>query len=152
MSRRLPAGPTDEAVPELFRRLVASQQPNGALLRTTTSDNPETHWYHELVVLHAAADYALWTGDRAVWTAIERATVFHLSETEPDHATGQPWGLPAFVRVAGAGPLADTLLHAVSAHQPAGPTGVALLLLADTLYGLRHAPAGLNLAASEEKP
>ncbi len=28
------------------------------------------------------------------------------------------------------------MLHAVSAHQPAGPAGVALFLLADTLYGL----------------
>ena len=129
-------------VPGPFLRLVDGQLPNGSFLRTTGSDNPETHWYHELVILHAAADYAIHTGDLAVWAAVERATRFHLNETEPDHATGQPWGLPAFVRVAGAGPLADALLHAVSAHQPAGPSGVALLLLADTLYGLRQAPAG----------
>jgi hypothetical protein len=153
VSRRwLAARPVDDAVAQLFQRLVACQQPNGALLRTTSSDNPETHWFHELVILHAAADYALWTGDPAVRAAVGRATLFHLNETEPDHATGQPWGLPAFIRVAGAGPLADALLHAVSAHQPAGPTGVALLLLADTLYGLRHAPLGFVPAVSEENP
>ncbi len=125
---------------QMFARLAAEQRPNGALLVATPSDNPETHWYHELVILHATADHALWSGDASVWAAVERATMFHLNETEPDHATGQPWGLPAFVRVPGAEPLADALLHAVSAHQPGGPSGVALLLLADTLYGLRNAP------------
>ena len=107
---------------------------------TTASDNPETHWFHELVILHAAADFALEAGDPAVWAAVERAALFHLNETEPDHATGDPWGLPAFVRVPAASPLADVLLHAVSAHRPGGPSGVGLLLLADTLYGLRSRP------------
>ena len=124
-----------------FRQLVESQQPSGQFLRTAGSDNPETHWFHELVILHAAADFAIDSGDPSVWSAVERATMYHLNETEPDHATGQPWGLPAFVRVAGAGPLADAVLHAVSAHQPRGANGVALLLLTDTLYGLEHATA-----------
>jgi hypothetical protein len=123
----------------VFERLVTSQAPSGALLRATSSDNPETHWYHELVTLHAAADYAAWTGDPAVSAAVERAVRFHLAETEPDHATGQPWGLSAFVRVPGAEPLVDAALHAVSAHQASGPGGLTLFLLADTLYGLRHA-------------
>jgi hypothetical protein len=129
-----------EPARRLFARLVTAQQASGALLRTTAADNPETHWYHELVILHAMADYAVRSSDAAAWRAVERATMFHLNETETDHATGQPWGLPAFVRVAGAEPLADGALHAVSAHQPRGASGVALLLLADTLYGLRNAP------------
>ena len=87
-----------------FRRLVAGQQPSGALLRASSADNPETHWYHELVILHALADHGLRTADPAVWAAVGRACEFHLNETEPDHATGQPWGLPAFVRGAGRGP------------------------------------------------
>ncbi len=120
----------------VFTRLVEGQQANGSFLRTTPADNPETHWFHELVTLHAAADYAWLTGDPAVAAAVSRAAHYHLNETETDHATGQPWGLPAFVRDDAVSPVADAMLHAVSAHQPAGPTGVALFLLADTLYGL----------------
>ena len=133
-----------------FDRLVAEQQPDGGFLRATSSDNPETRWYHELVVLHAVADHAIRSNHPAAWAAVERATRFHLNETEPDHATGQPWGLPAFVRVAGAGPLADAALHAVAAHQPGGATGVALFLLADTVYGFRHAGPGHPGAAAED--
>ena len=120
-----------------FRRLIDGQRPSGAFLSATSSDNPEVHWYHELVILHAAADRAIETGDADLWAAVGRATLFHLNETETDHATGQPWGLPAFVRVPGAGPLADAALHAVSAHQPGGAGGLTLFLLADTLYGAR---------------
>ncbi len=134
----------------LFRRLVAEQQPSGALLRATPADNPETHWFHELVILHAAADFALASGDAAVWAGVARAAAFHLNETEPDHATGDPWGLPAFVRLSAAAPLADVLLHAVSAHRPGGAGGVGLLLLADTLYGLRHPAA--DAGDPEDRP
>ena len=133
----------------VFQQLLDAQQPSGAFLKSTSSDNPETHWYHELVILHAAADFAIWTDDDAMEAAVVRATLFHLNETETDHATGQPWGLPAFVRVAGAEPLVGAALHAVEAHQPAGPSGLALFLLADTLYGLRHAPGTFVPAAKE---
>ena len=141
----LTAGATD-----VFQALLDQQQPSGAFLRATSADNPEVHWYHELVILHAAADFAAWTGDPAMAAAVVRATLFHLDETETDHATGQPWGLPAFVRVAGAEPLADAALHAVSAHQPGGASGLSLFLLADTLYGLRHAPAEFDPAGLED--
>src|SRR5688572_16115418 len=42
---------------ELFGKLTKSQQSTGAFLATTPADNPETHWYHELILLHAAATY-----------------------------------------------------------------------------------------------
>ncbi len=34
----------------VFTRLVEGQQANGSFLRTTPADNPETHWFHELVI------------------------------------------------------------------------------------------------------
>ena len=123
-----------------FDHLCKGATAAGPLLTATSSDNPETHWYHELVLLHAAADYAYATGHDRLTAAVARAAEYHTYETQPDHATAQPWGLPAFVRVPAARPLADQVLHAVQTQHPGGAVGVALLLLADTLYGLEQTP------------
>jgi hypothetical protein len=119
---------------DTFGRLTRAQQPSGAFLAATASDNPEPLWYHELAILHAAASYAVQAEDRPLARAVARASVLHLNETQPDHATSQPWGLFAFIWNEPARPLADQLLHAVSLQ----PTdGVSLILLADALYSLR---------------
>ncbi len=110
------------------------QQGSGAFLQTTAGDNPETFWYHELILLHAVSSFAVRSGDRVALLASERSAAFHENETQPDHATAQPWGLPAFVRCAPM--LADQVLHTIATQQPAGSDGVSLMLLADTLYGL----------------
>ncbi len=129
---------------DTFGRLTRAQQPGGAFLLATPADNPEPLWYHELSILHAAASYAAQAEDRPLARAVARATLFHLAETQPDHATSQPWGLFAFLWNPPARPLADQLLHAVTlntphpAPQPAPqPDGVSLILLADALYCLR---------------
>ena len=118
-------------------RLVRAQTPEGTFLVPGPSDNPETWWYHELVLLHAAASYAVQVEDRTVAAAVARATEHHLRETQPDHATAQPWGLFPFVWNAQTRPLADQVLHTAAVHQPAGSDGVSLILLADALYCLR---------------
>jgi hypothetical protein len=122
---------------DLFGKLTRGQQESGAYLRADASDNPETHWYHELVILHAAAAYAVRAEDRHVAGGVRRNTEFHLAETQPDHATGQPFGLFAFLWNAPTRGLADQLLHAVRTIRPGGPDGVAAILLADTLKSLR---------------
>src|SRR4051812_18157329 len=43
---------------DTFGRFTKRQLDDGAFFEATGSDNPETHWYHELVTLHAAASYA----------------------------------------------------------------------------------------------
>src|SRR5437763_1252608 len=40
---------------DTFGRLTRAQTESGAMLLAGPSDNPETHWYHELVLLHATA-------------------------------------------------------------------------------------------------
>jgi hypothetical protein len=120
-----------------FGRLVRGQRASGAFLEATARDNPETHWYHELVILHAAASYAVQAEDRTVAAAVQRAGLFHLSETQPDHATAQPWGLFAFVWNEQTRTLADQILHAAQSQDPGGVGGVSLVLLADALYCLR---------------
>ena len=122
---------------DTFGRLARAQQPNGTFLLADPSDNPEPNWYHELAILHAAASYAVQAEDRAMAAAVSRATAHHLEETQPDHATGQPWGLFAFIWAPSARPLADGLLHATTISHPAGSEGVPLMLLADALYCLR---------------
>jgi hypothetical protein len=119
---------------DTFGRLTRRQQPSGAFLLAGVSDNPDTHAYHELVVLHAAASYAVQAEDRGVASAVARATRFHMNQTQPDHATEQPWALFAFLWNPESRPLADQILHACAAGES---SGVSLLLLADALYCLR---------------
>lgn len=99
--------------------------------------NPETRWYEELVLLDALARHAYLTGDTNALAAIDRAALYHMNETQPDHATAEPWGLLAFIHNRDTHSVADQMLHTVQVHQPAGPRGVTRILLADTLHCLR---------------
>jgi hypothetical protein len=125
----------DERVSDAFEALVRCQQPSGTFLKAGARDNPETHWYHELLLLHAATSYAALRGDRALEAAVMQAAEFHQAETQPDHATNQPWGLAAFVRNPATRPLADGVLHAAATIGRG--SGVTSILLADALYCLR---------------
>lgn len=125
---------------ETFGRLTRSQQPSGELLIAGPSDNPETHGYDELVLLHAMASYAVQNEDRTVAAAVRRSTEFHLKETQPDHATSEPWALFAFIWNPNTRSLADQMLHATATQQTMSESGVALKLLADALYCLRLFP------------
>src|SRR5260221_299427 len=73
---------------DAFGRLPRSQQESGEFLASGPSDNPDARVYDELVLLHAAADYAVQAEDRPVAAAVARAGEFHLRQTQPDHATG----------------------------------------------------------------
>jgi hypothetical protein len=127
---------------DTFGRLTRGQTPAGTFLAPGPGDNPETWWYHELVLLHAAASYAVQAEDRAVASAVAKATDYHLRETQPDHATSQPWGLFAFAWNERTRPLADQLLHAAAINAAGAAGGASLILLADALYCLRlFAPA-----------
>lgn len=137
---------------DTFGRLTRGQTPAGTFLTPGPSDNPETWWYHELVLLHAAASYAVQAEDRTVAAAVARAGDYHLRETQPDHATSQPWGLFAFVWNERTRPLADQLLHAAAVNRPGGADGVSLILLADALYCLRLFEPAPPVAAPGRPP
>jgi hypothetical protein len=122
---------------DAFGRLARAQQPAGSFLHSSGSDNPEATWYDELVILHAAASYAVQAEDRTVAAAVKRATEFHLAETQPDHATNQPWAVFAFAWNPATRIVADGLLHAGAVQQPAARDGLSLMLLVDALYCLR---------------
>jgi hypothetical protein len=120
----------------VFGQLADAQRDSGEFLTSGASDNPETLWYHELSILHAAASYAVQAENRETGRAVAVATEFHLRETQPDHASNQPWGLFAFIWNPATRPTADALLHAVTLRAPS-VDGVSLILLADALYCLR---------------
>jgi len=122
---------------DTFGRLTRAQQASGAFLTATASDQPETMWYHELQILHAAASFAVQAEDRNTAAAVARAGVFHQNETQPDHATTQPWGLFAFIWNPETRMLADQVLHAAALQQPGAIDGLSLMLLADSLYCLK---------------
>jgi hypothetical protein len=122
---------------DFYGKLTGAQQASGAFLAAKASDNPETHWYHELAILHAAASYAVQTEDRTLAGAVARNGEFHLNETQPDHATSLPLGLFAFIWNASTRPLADQLLHNSRTSHPEGADGISLILLGDSFYCLR---------------
>lgn len=119
-----------------FGKLIRSQEPRGTFLQADASDNIEAHAYHELELLHAAASYAVQTEDRTVAAAVARNTRFHLTETQPDHATSEPWAVFAFVWNPATRTLGDQILHAARVNDPDRCDGVSLMLLADALYCL----------------
>ena len=126
----------------VIARVVAAQRPSGSYLSTAAGvANLESLWYHDLALTHAVMSHAGRSGDPAARDSALRAAAYHLDETQPDHATGQPWGLPAFIASPYARPLADSVLHAAAmSAAAAGGTGglgaVNVLLLADTLAAL----------------
>jgi hypothetical protein len=133
---------------DTWRSLAAStisqfarrQLPTGPFLAAGHSDNPETHWYYELVILHAVASFAIQTGDDALAAVAARNAAYHQAATQPDHATNQPWGLPAFIANRTTHSFADQLLHTATTLAGAGGaavSGITSILLADALYCLR---------------
>ena len=128
---------------QTFADLILLQQMNGTFLPPDATANPEARWYDELILLHAVSSFAGHSGDQAAKNAVARSAAYHLHETQPDHASAQPWGLLAFILHAR--PLADQVLHAAAMQYPNGVTGVSLLLLTDVLYGLRQLQPTTNL-------
>jgi len=120
---------------DLFGKLLKAQQPSGAFLEMTAADSPEARWFDELAILHATAAYAVMAEDRTVAAAVKRNTEFHLRETQPDHATTQPFGLFAFIWNKGTRSQADQMLNNVSMKSETD--GVTQILLADVLQCLR---------------
>jgi len=118
-----------------FDRLIDQQQITGEFLAANQTMNPESRWYEELTTLHAVASYTVRVPTPKRISAVKRNAEYHLEQTQPDHATAEPWGLFAFIQHAP--PLADQVLHAMQMQYPQGPAGVPLLLLRDTLYGLQ---------------
>ncbi|MGH7176169.1 MAG: hypothetical protein ACREJC_02205, partial [Tepidisphaeraceae bacterium] len=125
---------------DTFGKISRAQTPHGALLTTTPADNPDSHAYHELVLLHALASYAVGAEDRTIAASVARATEFHLQHTQPEHATWKPWAVFAFIWDEQSRPLADTILHAAKIQQLDSNDGISLMLLADALYCLRLFP------------
>jgi hypothetical protein len=121
---------------DFFGKLCRAQTPSGTFLTARSSDNPETHWYHELLLLHAAASYAVQSEDRTVAAAVAKNAEFHQNETQPDHATNQPWTLFAFIWNPRTRPLAEQILHTASIQNSGSQSGISLMLLADALYCL----------------
>src|SRR5688572_25890811 len=115
---------------DVFGKLTRAQQPSGSFLLATASAIP-----------HAASSYAVQSEDRTLASAVRRATTFHMSETQPDHATAQPFALFSFLWNPDTRPFADQLLHAVQTVRPSAASGLASILLADALHCLRLFPS-----------
>jgi hypothetical protein len=121
---------------DAFNNLADHQQPTGEFLAPDSKMNLESRWYEELTTLHAAASYAARVPSQKINSAVRRNAEYHLQETQPDHATSEPWGLLAFIQYAPS--LADQILHAMQMQYPNAIPTIPLLLLQDVRYGLQR--------------
>jgi len=120
----------------VFQDLLLRQRPTGEFFPAGRYDSPDLHWYDELVVLHAVATRAAHTADAALLAAADRAARFHTEETQPDHATSQPWAIHAFCRSDQTLPLAELLLHGALAQNAGRLDAIGRILLADAVICL----------------
>lgn len=118
-------------------QIAQRQQSSGAFAIFNHDESPDLFWFSELVLLHAITSAAIEYDDRALLDSARRAAAFHFAETQPDHATTQPWAIHAFVLDPAHVSLSELILHGMFMNSPEGPGELALLLLADALHCLR---------------
>lgn len=116
---------------QALKRFCERQVSSGTYLENHRGVNPETWWYHELVLLHALTSFAILNNDAETLASARRAARFHHAETQPDHATSQPWAIHAFLMEDETFPTADLMLLAANVNQPGGLDAVSRILLAD---------------------
>jgi hypothetical protein len=124
--------------------MALSIQPAGNFISATPADNAELLWFDELVILHGLTLLGTFVREEFLDQMIGRAVVFHLNETQPDHATHHPWGLAAFIRHPEGRPIAESMLHAVQTHFPHGPDVLSRMLLSDALWLLERDSGGIQ--------
>lgn len=119
-----------------------------ALLDLAPDDNPEPAWYHELLLLHLLASFAWQDGSEGALGALAARAAHHQRETQPDHATNEPWAVHAFAVDPATHFTADQMLHAAEMNRVSGTDGgtagihaVGLMALRDALYSLARRPA-----------
>lgn len=120
-----------------FQTLLTQQRSSGEFLDASPYDSPDLHWYDELVLLHALASHQALFPSPATLSALEKSARFHTAETQPDHASTQPWALHAFGIHQDTLPLADLLLHGALAQNAGHLDAPSRLLIADALLALR---------------
>ena len=118
-------------VPTLQRLAEAPRGPGPLLPGLSGTIHPEVDWMHEITLLHALTSFALLRGDADARAAVAAAARFHHAETQPDHATSQPWAIHAFLLDLDTLPTADLMLLAANINQPKGLDAVSRILLAD---------------------
>jgi hypothetical protein len=136
-ARRMGHSDWKEIAAEAFTQFAQAQQLDGALLAPAPGTNPETRWYDELVLLHAMSSYAAETHDPAIAAAVRRAAEFNMLETQPDHATQQPWALFAFHDSPQTRIQAEQILHTAIMYGRTNLDAISLILLADALWCAR---------------
>jgi hypothetical protein len=121
-----------------FGRLASEQQSDGSFLPAAPGSSPEAWWYDELVLMHAMSTYSVQTRDPVCEGAARRAAEFHLMETQPDHATQQPWGIFAFCSIPEGRIQAEQILHGCAMRTSGKLDAVSMILLADALWWFRN--------------
>ncbi len=107
----------------------------GALHEMGPDESLDAWTYQELVGLHALHRLARRSGRDDWHERLRMATHYHLENTQPDNATTQPWGLPAFASFADTQCFAEQQLHDAMTQ---GDACVSGLLLADAAVVMRR--------------
>ncbi len=122
-----------EVVDAIVNAIVQRPGPEDALTPLDPEQSPDAWVYQELTGLHALANLALLRRSRSWATRVRQVGEHHLERTQPDHVTGEPWALFAFLWSPTTRLFAQQQLHdaaAYRAHRVAG------LLLTDAAIAL----------------
>lgn len=115
-----------ELADSVVYQIAGRPGPSGSLHPLPDGAGLDAWTYRELTGLHALAALALARRNRAWSTRVEQAAAYHQDHTQPDHTTGQPWALFAFIWSPVTRPFADQQLHDTQAHG-IGPLDAMLL-------------------------
>jgi|GEM_PF-4555309 len=139
-------GPDGTQIEGLWHHAFTHQHPDGHLHPLTPDTLLDGFVYDELTALHAAANLALALNHPEKIAAVRRLVAYHVSNTQPDNTTNEPWALAAFALFDNTGfaaqQLFDTRNH-LNHHpnMPAAQRDIIILLLTDAMLTLESAPA-----------
>ncbi len=137
-----------QRVRAVVETILAHPGPGGALSPLDPQESLEGWTWRELTGLHALAALALLERWPRWLQRVHEVAAYHVENTQPDHATAQPWALAAFARWPDTSIFADQQIEALmlqggppaAAGQPrrAGHP-LSALLLADAAASLAQA-------------
>jgi hypothetical protein len=122
-----------EVAESIVHQVLSQPGPDGSFAERDPEESPDAWTYRELVGIHALANMALFTRNRQWAARVERIALHHLENTQPDHTTGEPWGLFAFLWSEKVRTFGEQQLHDAASYtsQAGGGPGIAAMLLAD---------------------
>jgi hypothetical protein len=104
------------ALPAAVDVVLRAPGPGGSLHPMAADQSLDAWTYQELTGLHALTHLALRQRNLPWLSRVQETAIYHLENTQPDHTTNQPWGLPAFLLWEKTAMFGQQQIHDATAH------------------------------------